>query len=156
HSQDWLVAVEHVSSQLKQTLPVEIINEQLRTAGPAIDAPPDRWLNRGTGWGALEAKSRLCRAANKRETVLVREVECPAFTLFPADSIKPAEERWLKLLSYGIFPSTSSSQPPGPWLVGSDWRNRLEAAAGNPANAHWLTWWNLGVMAYHDGDTAAA
>ena len=156
HSQDWLAAVEHVSRQLKRSLPVEKMDEQLHSAGPPIDASPHRWLNRGTGWGALESHARLCRAANGRESVFVRDVECPAFAMFPTDSIGPAEGRWLNLISSGTFPSTSSSQPPGPWLVGSDWRKRLEDAAGNPSNAHWLTWWNLGVMAYHDGDTSAA
>jgi hypothetical protein len=156
HSQDWSVAIEHVSSQLERNLPMETMEELLRSAGPAIDAPPDRWLNHGTGWGALEAQSRVRPASNKSETVFAGDVECPAFTLFPSDSVGPYEERWLDLLTSGEFLSASSSQPPGSWLVGSDWRQRLEAAAGNPLYAHWLTWWQLGVMAYHDGDTAAA
>jgi tetratricopeptide (TPR) repeat protein len=151
HHRDWSVATEHVRRQLERALPMESLDQQLDAPGPAFDAPPCRWLNYGSGWGALESQVRQSDHGGR-----VANAECAAFALFPLDSIRSREQRWALLLHRGDVPAASASELPDSWLVGRDWRGRLEAASANAANNHWLTWWHLGIAAYHDGDRAAA
>ena len=112
-----------------------------------MNTPPDRLVENGTGWGALEA--RRLQAAG------LSPFASPG-TPYPDAAIGADQAPWMALLEEGRFPESSPDAEPGKALVGVPWRDLLERAVAQPDNDHWLAWYHLGVMRFAADEVDAA
>lgn len=147
HGPDWARARLAVERQVEQALPrAEVERLDAVFAGSADTAPAEE-LFTGSGWGALERRRLL--AAGEPDRI-------PAALPFPEASLGAPEAPWLSLLEKGVFPERDPEEGPGHYLVQTEWRGLLTAAARKAENDHWLSWLHLGVMRREAGDRAGA
>jgi len=147
HGNDWQQARDAVDERLEAMLPDERVRAEWARVQPALEAPPDEILSRGSGWGALE---RLRRA---------RAGETASFPkAIPFDDASLGEDQvpWLALLEEGALPAGDPGKTPGAWLVQDEWRALLDEAVTAGRGDHWLSWLHLGVMRYSTGEVEAA
>lgn len=148
HGPDWPAARREVKRRLDEMLP-EAALASADAMGAVIAArPPEAWLCRGSGWGALERRRR----ERSGEPPFL-----PAALPFHDATLGDDQAPWLALLETGNFPEGDPDGPdPGAWMVQTEWRALLEAAVKKPDNAHWRTWLHLGVMRFDAGDDEGA
>ncbi len=141
HGSDWQAACAHVEEKLDGVIHADALEaEHLRTV-PMAESVAPKTLHRGSGWGYLEAARRTACGEENRMTNLV----------FDAASIGAPERPWLQLVNEGTFPQPDPAEPPAAWMVQSQWRELLEAAATSGGSDHWATWLHLGVMYFSEG-----
>jgi hypothetical protein len=174
HSDDWDRAVSAAGAALESLLPrarLDEIHEQSRTW---VDTAPAEVLQRGSGWGALERRVRL--ASGDDSLVLTG-------TPFGDETLGGEQQPWLDLMATGRMGDASPTTAPRSYQSNDRWAPLLRSASGwlpllhlgvvriahgNTAGAReaWTrsldirpTAWahrNLGALAAHDGDHAAA
>ena len=147
HGRDWASAQHAVVSRLTQMLTEDELEAVDARMEALAEKPPEEIIQRGSGWGALERRRRE-RAG--------QQYFCSDGIPFDDASLGEDQEPWLTLLEEGHLPERDPAEPPGKWLVQPEWRQLLEAAVQNQANAHWPAWLHLGVMRFVSGETDAA
>ena len=143
---DWHAAHDEVERHLERLMPAARLEELHAQSGAMAERPPERIVQRGSGWGALERRRRQ-RAGEAPF--------CGEATPFDDTSLGDEQRSWLALLE--------ESEPPGDgvpnsYMVQREWREMLEHAVsastgGGVACGAWL---HLGVMRFHAGDLDGA
>jgi hypothetical protein len=147
HGEDWSAARRAAAAALDRLIsPATLAAEDRRLAAFA-DEPPVETIQRGSGWGALEA---LRRRADGQQPFA-----SPGLP-FDEESQGPAQTPWLALLQDGALPDDPALAPPAGYLVQDEWRARLENSVQTPRGRNWLAWLHLGVMRHHAGDRTGA
>jgi len=147
HGSDWRRAYETVTAVLDRALPAEAMESELQRTNAMANRAPVELLHHGSGWGALENRRR--RAAG-----------LPPFASsslpFPDASLTSQQSQWLALLETGVLPERPPTEAPGTLLVQPEWRQLLESSLDRPGGSNWLSWYQLGVMRFRDGNTNGA
>jgi len=141
HSSRWQRAVAAAASSLESLLPRSDLDRAHGSCRAWEDAEPDRVLQAGSGWGALER--RLRESAGDTSMTLTG-------TPFGDQSLGDAQRPWLELLTTGQMPDDGEASAPRSYQVGGRWADLLRAAPG------WLPLLHLGVAEAAGGDLAAA
>lgn len=147
HGADWAAAHRHVQDRLDAILPQAALETMLTATRRLAERPPEKILQQGSGWGALE-----CRRRKKDGS----DATLPPSTPFGETTLTDDQAPWLALLDDGALPHRRPEEAPGAWLTGAPWQARLLGSTQGGRGDHWLTWLHLGVMALHAGDLAAA
>lgn len=147
HGKDWSDARRAVEERLDRELPAAWMEATLARTDAVARRAPRSILQHGSGWGALELR---------RREAFGEPPFCGPEMPFDTASLGADQTPWLALLNGKRFAAAPPDQPPGAWMVQPHWRRLLKEAASEKASDHWLSWLHLGVMAYHDGDTAEA
>ena len=143
HGSDWQAACEAVDRQLKEAMPLDVLEQKVLESGNVSDRPPEELIQQGSGWGALERRRRE-KAGEKPF--------CSSALAFSDDSLTREQAPWLELLESGALPCRSPFEVPGAWMVQLEWQKLLEDTVSSGRGAHWLAWLHLGVMHYHNED----
>ena len=146
HGPDWPGAWGHVQRRLDEILPQAALDRLLEETADLADAPAGEIRSHGSGWGALERERR----ARDGEDDPV-----PPGLAFPEADDGP-ERPWHALLREGLLPCAPPGRAPKFWVTSPPWRKRLAEAVAAGRGDHWLAWLHLGVMAWREGDPAAA
>lgn len=146
HGADWRAAVDDVDQRLARLAPEATLQDALARSSRWLDRPPTVLLQRGSGWGALEAVRREATGA---------EPFCSAGLVFDEASLTDAQAPWLSLLKTGAMPVADPLSAPQGFMIDADWRQRLERAVRDEPG-HWLAWSHLGVMRYAAEDREGA
>lgn len=145
HGADWNAAQNAVESQIEHLLPYAAFEAEFKRGDVWKDMPSADIIQRGSGWGALEALRR-------------QTVGQPAFAgaalNFDA-SLSADQQPWLTLLMTGRFPD-SDAEPVAGILTQHEWHALLEASLASAPDAGWEAWLHLGVMRFHTGDQDGA
>jgi len=148
HGDDWPAAFGAVEAELDRRLPQDRLESDLsRTAAAIADRAPVELLHHGSGWGALER----VRRSRSGERPFASDA-----TPFPDSSLTADQMPWLALLDTGELPYIAPTDDPSTLMVQPEWRDLLERAVQTNPDAHWLTWYHLGVMRYRAGDLSGA
>ena len=141
HQPDWWAARREAQARLEAALPPEALPRFHRAAARIATRPPEELLALGSGWGALE---------RRRADTLPPELP------FPASTLGPDQEPWLRLLAKGALPERAAEADPGQLMVQPEWRELLEVALAAGQGAHWWARLQLGVMRMEAGDREGA
>jgi tetratricopeptide (TPR) repeat protein len=137
HGQDWNAAWQETQRVVNNNVTQEQI-EQLLTATRAMaQRPPKEFLQKASGWGALE---------NRRRAKAGQSPCAPPSTPFPDDTMGPEQTPWLELLMKGALPETAPGVAPVSWMIQDEWREMLETSVQAGKSDHWLAWLHLGIM----------
>lgn len=147
HGSDWAGAQQAVESRLERMAPRGAWEAEHARVAAWLDAPPQRTLHTGSGWGALEARRRAL--ANE---AAIHTAGQP----FGEESLGEQQLVWLQLLQSGTFPEPAVGTPPLGFMVQPEWQQALESAVTGSAAANWFAWLHLGVMRFYAGDQAGA
>ena len=147
HGRDWSTAVREVSDRLEKSLPRRSLDDRRELSAGLADRPPQRILQRGSGWGALE---RLRRERSGEAPF------CSPGLIFDDESLGEDQSPWLLLLAQGTLPERVPQQDPGTWMVQPEWRQLLESSKHDSRAETWFNLLHLGIMRYADGNLAGA
>ncbi len=147
HGSQWHQAVRHVNAWLDEFLPQEHLEEELARSQAFVNRPPDEFILRGSGWGALERRRREKHG---------ERAFCGPRLVFDDASMTEDQQPWLKLLEEGVLPCPDSSETPGAWMIQDEWRELVEASLRRTDGDHWLAWLHLGLMHYANDEHDAA
>lgn len=147
HSGDWPTAQRTANQALDRLIPPATLADAERRLAAFADEPPVEMLQRGSGWGALEALRR--RADGQPPFAFPR-------LPFDEDSLGPDQAPWVALLREGALPDDPALDAPAGYLVQDEWRVRLEESVQTARGRNWLAWLHLGVMRHHAGHRAGA
>ena len=139
HGSDWGAARAAVSGRLDERLPESALHAEHERMDALADRPPERMIQQGSGWAALERK-RLERAGER--------ISWSPGIPFDDASLTDDQTPWVALLEEGGLPGRDPSEGAGMSLVQPEWRALLEAAVAQGRGDHWLSWLHLGVMRY--------
>ncbi|MGH3737165.1 MAG: DUF5107 domain-containing protein [Micromonosporaceae bacterium] len=142
HGADWGAATAATGQAIRSVASDGVLDAALRTATALADQPPAEPLQAGDGWGALERRRRALTGEPAPDT--------PG-TPFGDATLTGEQRPFLALLDTGTLPGADPTTPPPGYVVGADWRRRLEASAPS-----WISRLHLGVAAHAAGDTGAA
>ncbi|SDK26934.1 protein of unknown function [Nocardioides sp. YR527] len=126
----WASARAAVNEAVEMLVPRVELDDALGEAGRF--APPADLLARGSGWGALEVAAGTV----------------PADPLRPFGDCGEDQQPWLDLLQRGRLPI---SDPPAAPVLGTHWRELLEASADD-----WHACYHLGLLRLADDDRRGA
>jgi len=140
HSDNWGLVTNTVSGKLEEMLPARREEELLLTTNTLFDTPPEKILQIGSGWGALESL--------RREACGETALETPGIS-FPKESFGQAQEMWLSLLRTGKLSETPDVST---WVLDKPWIDLLEGSADD----RWEAWLHRGVMRYYEGNISGA
>lgn len=146
HSSDWETAYTSVDKELKKTIPMDKLEEQLIETEEMADRKPDEIIQRGSGWGALE---RI-----RREKF--GEKPLPSSLIFDDASLTAEQLPWLKLLREGELPYISPKEKICGWMIQKHWQEILEGSIKKGKSNHWLSWLHLGNMYYNQSNVEKA
>lgn len=137
HGTDWSAAVGSAAAGLDTLLGGIDLDAELAAAADWIDAAPERVLQVGSGWGALQRRL---------------QTGWPSMpgTPFPDQSLGDEQAPWLELLRTGRMSADSPETPPVAYQVHAEWAERLDGVAG------WLPRLQLGVIRASSGDLDGA
>ncbi|MEU5386411.1 DUF5107 domain-containing protein [Kitasatospora cineracea] len=141
HGEDWTAARDAAEHALDTLLPPHRLDAELEAAAHWADRAPDRILQAGSGWGALEERRRAHTGQGPLPT--------PG-TPFPADTLGPEQAPWLELLTHGTLDPGDPHQPPASHQSDPAWIPPLTAADT------WLAHLHLGTLHAHRGDHDSA
>lgn len=136
---DWHDAQKIVEKEIRDVLPVAIVNQEHDRLSSLATRVPVEILATGTGWGYLESARR-----EKTGT------HTPTGLLFHS-SPDPDISDWIQLLETGELPIPNVAQGPNSWIVQAEWIALLQNAP-----ATWLTDLHIGNSLYEEGHTQAA
>ncbi len=134
HSSDWETAWRSVDSGLKSRIDAPGLSQLDALYSERANLPSTEILHPGSGWGALELERRSGRD----------EPPVPPSFVFPKETMRNEQKKWLKLLREGELPEQPTLESPGEWMVQAEWRDLLEASLNTAPN--WYGWLHLGVM----------
>lgn len=146
HGEDWHAAQQEVERQLEQLVPLGQFETAFEQAKNYADRPPRAFLQRGSGWGALE---------NLRREKAGEPPLGSAGLTFDSESLTDLQAPWLRLLEGANFSPVSASEPNN-YLVQAEWRRLLEEALNTGSSSGWLAWLHLGIMRYAAEDLEGA
>lgn len=107
------------------------------------DCEPQALLCYGSGWGALEKKSRE----------KFGEGLPPKGLIFPEDSISSAQKPWVSLLEKGFMDDIGKEAVPESWMIDCKWQSIFtDSMEENPQRINATALLHLGVMLYENGD----
>ncbi|MCP4639102.1 MAG: DUF5107 domain-containing protein [bacterium] len=144
---DWIAAREHVAALVEELVSQDTANAAHKASAAMADRAPDSIIQRGSGWGALEARRRA------------RTGEPPAWgpsLVFDDESLTQEQAPWLSLIEEGALSEPAPSDAPDSWMTQTQWHALLEKAVAEGRADHWFAWLHLGVMRYNAGDTQGA
>jgi len=141
HGGDWQAATSAIASELERHLPASDLETMLTSNREFFAKTPERIIQNGSGWGALEA----LRRESAGETPLVSS---PGIRFGP-ETLSDEQAPWLSLLQTGSF---AERDEPVSWMIQDEWARMLEKAG----TASWLSALHLGVICYHRGDYKGA
>lgn len=147
HGAHWTSAWQEVGRHLDGILPIGTLDAEFERGATMAARRPEEMAHHGSGWGALERHRR----DRMDEPPLGDEA-----LQFDDAALGEAQMPWRKLLEEGAFPYRAPSEPPGAWMVQTEWRALLEKAVEDGKGNHWLAWLHLGVMRHHAGDPRGA
>ncbi len=147
HAKEWSKACQEVEYCLEAMLAGADLEALLPRSAADADRPPDVILQRGSGWGHLEARRRrICGEKPFHSNALV----------FDEHSLGKEQAPWLALLENGAMPEQPAAIPADSWMTQAEWFELLQRALEKGRCDHWLSWLHLGVMEYSVGRKAAA
>ncbi|MBL8967734.1 MAG: DUF5107 domain-containing protein [Spirochaetaceae bacterium] len=174
HGADWAAAVAACEAAMADTAgagPKALAEAHARFA-PAFDAPVAEILLAGTGWGALETARYAAASSGGAKAPaappdpegmraplvpgIPAKAAPPAGLHFPASTLGPEQEPWLRLLSEGRLPEAEPGAGPGAFMVSSEWRALLERSLVPSGGAHWRSLYLAGVARLEALDEAGA
>ncbi|MDR1186671.1 MAG: DUF5107 domain-containing protein [Bifidobacteriaceae bacterium] len=128
---DWDEARRRVREAVDQVIPPALVQaaDAAAQVRARVEVRPGDVLSLGSGWGALEG----LRAPDS----------VPVGFHYPADSLGPEQEPWLRLLREGRFTPCSGS-----FLVDPAWRSLLEGSLARGRDPETLT--HLGLLEWED------
>ncbi|RPJ33715.1 MAG: DUF5107 domain-containing protein [Verrucomicrobiaceae bacterium] len=141
HGCDWQAATGAVAAELERRLPAADLEKMLASNREFFSKAPERIIQNGSGWGALE---RL-RRERQGEPPLVRG----SGIVFDEETLSEEQSPWISLLDKGSFPEVDE---PVSWMIQDEWVLMLEKSA----DVSWLASLHLGVIRYHRGDLSGA
>jgi len=153
HGESWEQAQHGVECSLESLIGYQDFRDEFARSEALVDLPPDKILQHGSGWGALERRRRALDGERPF---------APTGLLFDDGSLSKDQEPWLRLLEEDIFPQASPQDPPSSFMIQAEWRLRLEETVqqvgGDSAVglANWLAWYHLGNMRYYVGERELA
>jgi len=160
HGADWPAARRCVQDRLDSILPQAALESMLKDTRGLADRAPQRIIQQGAGWGALERRRRMADG---------EDAPLPQSMPFDDASLTEDQAPWLAILSRrgdrcpcsgggeeGALPYRRPQDTPGAWLTGAAWRKRCLESTRSAGGNHWLAWLHAGVMAFQEGDLAAA
>lgn len=137
HGPDWNAAWRETERVINSNVTVDELDRLLAATRGMAQRPPQEFIQKASGWGALE---------NRRRAKAGQNPCAPASTPFPDDTMGPEQAPWLELLEKGSLPETAPNVPPASWMIQDEWREMLEKAVHTGKSDHWLAWLHLGVM----------
>ena len=146
HGTDWAAARAHVEGKLEALVSRAEMDAELKRGAGWQDQPPSEILQRGTGWGELEALRRQKAG----------QASFAGKGLDFSGSMTTMQKPWVTLLETGSFPESESELPSAGILVQKEWRDLLEKAVQHDSNTSWEAWLHLGNMRFHAGDREGA
>ncbi|MEO8394403.1 MAG: DUF5107 domain-containing protein [Chloroflexota bacterium] len=144
HGADWAAARAHVEGKLEALVSRAEMDAELKRGASWQDQPPSEILQRGVGWGELEALRRQKAG----------QAPFAGKGLDFSGSMTTLQKPWVKLLETGSFPESGSEMPSAGILVQKEWRDLLEKAV--KSNGGWEAWLHIGNMRFHAGDRDGA
>jgi tetratricopeptide (TPR) repeat protein len=142
HGRDWKAACSAVNARLYEMLQKGALQAELSRSAPTANRAPEEVLHRGSGWGALE---------RRRRDKAGQPPMCGPAMPFGDESLGEDQHPWLNLLDKGDIPYRKPHDPPGTYMIQTDWLQLLEKAIYKGHGDHWLTWLHLGVMHVGEG-----
>ncbi len=137
HGADWTAAWQETQRVVDANVTVDTLERLLAATGAMARQPPREFIQKASGWGALENRRRA------RDN----QGPCgPASLPFPDDTLGPEQAPWLELLETGVLPETAPNVAPASWMIQDEWRERLEESIRAGKSDHWLAWLHLGIM----------
>lgn len=136
HDPSFAVACEAAGKLVDQRIRRSTLEEIDAFLSTQADAPVERLLHRGSGWGALYEK----RIGRKVSPGLLFE-----------EIVGDEERPWSELLARGAFSPETLSAPPSSYNVSAGWTEVLQASA-EAHGATWLHHLHLGVAELERGD----
>jgi len=147
HGQDWRTAWQTVDGAFKSRLPMSQLVRLDQECVQWADVSSHVILQAGSGWGALE----LARRAREG-----RLADVPSAFVFPQATLGREQAKWLHLLERGCLPDQDPAEPPGEWMVQTEWRALLAESLTSPENRNWFALLHYGVMLGEAFDDQAA
>ncbi len=147
HGKDWTAAWQSAKTALEKLLPRTRLEQLDETFAQITPHRPERWLQLGSGWAALEC--RRCQVQGLPDPL-------PPELPFPPESLGPEQAPWIALLEKGALPPGDPTAEPGALMTQPEWRPLLEKSASTPKGNHWLTWWHLGNLCMESLDLEGA
>ena len=141
HGKDWRAATRAIASELERRLPASNLETMLASNQSFFARVPERMIQNGSGWGALEC----LRREHAGEASIVRS---PGI-LFGPETISDEQAPWVSLLQTDSF---SESDEPASWMIQDEWARMLDRGG----TSSWLSALHLGVMRFHRGDLKGA
>ncbi len=146
HGADWKAAQADVEGRIEHLLPRADFDAELRRGDRWKNNPPAEIIQRGSGWGALEAARRQAAGENP----------FAGSGLDFSGAITAQQQPWLELVQTGNFPDNPTDSPIAGIVTQSEWHQLLERALQQNPDAGWEAWLHLGVMRLHRGDADGA
>ena len=147
HGIDWAKAQQSVSESLGHLITRRALVAEFQRGASFADRPPAELVQRGSGWGALEAL--------RRQAMGEPPFHSPG-VVFDEASLGPDQGPWLGLLRGGAMPEADPQRDIAGYMVQPVWRDMLEAALDAGQGSHWLSWLHLGIMRYYAQEKEAA
>ncbi len=143
----WPDACVHVEDSIDAVIGASKLEMDLKASDDMARRAPDRILQMGSGWGALERHRR-----QRADEQPFNEVATP----FPDESLTDEQRPWRTLLDHGTFPQSSPHECPASWMTQPHWLPLLKRSLAEPNGDHWSVRLQLGVMHADRGDLDAA
>lgn len=144
---DYAAARQRAQSLVDGLLPEEDLAGRLARCAALRDARPYRFLQVGSGYGALECERR--RAAG--------EAPPPEGFVFPTATLKDEQKPWLNLLREGILPPARDEQMvPISYMIQREWEALLWESLKRPGGDNPAALLQLGVIHADRGDDGEA
>ena len=137
HGDDWQAATAVVCEELERRLPTADLEKMLVSNQEFFAMSPERIIQNGAGWGALE---RI-----RRERMGEPPLVLSPGIMFDEKTLSQEQAPWLSLLNTGAF---SEADEPVSWMIQNEWAQMLEKSD----NGSWLSALHLGVIHYHKRD----
>ena len=142
NSEDWSVAKEEAYNAIEAKFHIKDIDNYCNTLFKGKNTVSKIT---GSGWGYVE---NLARKAQGKKTI--------SSLGFGKESLTDEQKMWVSLIETGIFPKADEKKAPESYMVTPYWYELLEKSSQKEENNHWHTYYQLGVMAYANGDTEKA
>ncbi len=137
HGTNWDAAWKETQRAINANITLEKLEQLLAASRPMAQRPPQEFIQKASGWGALE---------NRRRAKAGQDPCSPPSVPFPDDTMGPEQAPWLELLEKGVFPQTAPGVAPVSWMIQAEWREMLEKSVQAGKSDHWLAWLHLGIM----------
>lgn len=140
-SENWNTAVSEACSKVIKMLNGASAEAYLQHRVPEKFATY-RAVSKGSGFGALEQ--------------LLTKRKISDYYDFGEKALGEAQRDWELLLRRGYLPEHTVCTAPASYVSGDRWQSVLQESLKMKESRHWYTYYQLGVTAFANGDSAAA